>query len=133
MTSFMFNDPQLDAKRAKAIEDEEALAREQLREDALRRAPRSWKFPLLVIFLAVLATLVRRFFPSFTLVPAAVGVVNLILIVYGSMALLRACWHAGRVGWRGLTGHIIVGTILNIPVFIWYALLVAQYFKKGVW
>ena len=128
MASFMFDDPQLDAKRAKAIEDKEKLAREQVREHALRMANRSWKFPLLVIFLAVLAALVR---PQLTLVPALVGVINLILIVCGSTALLRAYWHASRIGWEGLTIHIVAGTILNIPVFIWYALLLVLVFRSA--
>jgi len=102
------SDVATEQRPSKAAEYEERRERER----AISMAQRSWWLPLLVIPVAIVA----RIIPF-------VGLINIVILVCSVSALIRSYSFAIRKGWDGLTVHIVLGTILNVPIIVLFVLL----------
>ena len=82
-------------------------------------ARRSWLFPLVGLGIGFLG----RFIPL-------IGLLSLVMLALGLTALVRS-YIAIAKGNKGLIGHVIVGTLCNLPLLLVLVLLTIALLTAG--
>ena len=110
-----------DASTAEGTEAEEAGKQAGDRQESLKLARRSWIFPLVAIVFILIA---HQVYP-----PA--GIVGLVLLAFGFGSLIRAYARAFQGRMVAGKADLVVGTLLNLPLIIWYVVAIHALLTKS--
>jgi hypothetical protein len=75
--------------------------------EGIQRAVIAWAVPLTAVALLVLG-----------LRDSLLKVFNILVVAFGTTALVRSVAHIRRFGSRGLGGHVAIGAILNVAIVV---------------